>query len=152
VLTPTAASSPARGGRRHSPSLLPSGIFFPFFLITALFFLWGILNSLNDVLIWQFMKSFEIARFQAGLIQSAFYMGHLPAALFMRKRGSQSGSHDRPSPIAAGVLPAAGPATPEGSPFYPALCPVSPHNSTDGWKFCRVTGTEICSFGCARDV
>jgi hypothetical protein len=38
----------------------------PFILVTALFFLWGIPNNLNDVLIRQFMKSFEISRFQAG--------------------------------------------------------------------------------------
>ena len=48
----------------------------PFVLVTALFFLWGIPSNLNDVLIRQFMKSFEMNRFQAGLIQSAFYMGY----------------------------------------------------------------------------
>ncbi len=57
--------------------------------MTALFFLWGIPNNLNDVLIRQFMKSFAISRFQAGLVQSAFYMGYfllaMPAALMMRR-------------------------------------------------------------------
>ena len=61
----------------------------PFVLVTALFFFWGIPNNLNDVLIKQFMKSFEISRFKAGLLQSAFYMGYfllsMPAALIMRK-------------------------------------------------------------------
>ena len=37
------------------------------------------------------MKSFAISRFQAGLVQSAFYMGYfllaMPAALMMRKVG-----------------------------------------------------------------
>ena len=37
----------------------------PFFLVTALFFLWAIPNNLNDILIRQFMKSFEISRLQA---------------------------------------------------------------------------------------
>ena len=64
-------------------------------LVTALFFLWGIPNNLNDVLIRQFMKSFAITRFQAGLVQSAFYLGYfilsLPAALLMRKYGYKSG-------------------------------------------------------------
>jgi MFS transporter, FHS family, L-fucose permease len=41
--------------------LFPSGHLLPFFLVTALFFLWGIPNNLNDVLIRQFMKSFAIA-------------------------------------------------------------------------------------------
>ena len=57
-------------------SLFPAGNVLPFVLVTALFFLRGIPNNLNDVLIRQFMKSFAISRFQAGLIQSAFYMGY----------------------------------------------------------------------------
>jgi FHS family L-fucose permease-like MFS transporter len=61
----------------------------PFILVTALFLFWGIPNNLNDILIRQFMKSFEITRLQAGLVQSAFYMGYfllaLPAAMIMRK-------------------------------------------------------------------
>ncbi len=75
--------------------LFPAGHLFPFFLVTALFFLWGIPNNLNDVLIRQFMKSFAITRFQAGLVQSAFYMGYfvlaMPAALIMRKLGYKAG-------------------------------------------------------------
>src|SRR4029078_8341924 len=76
-------------------SLFPSGNVLPFVLVTALFFLWGVPNNLNDVLIRQFMKSFAITRFQAGLVQSAFYMGYfvlaMPAALIMRKLGYKAG-------------------------------------------------------------
>src|SRR5664279_888022 len=75
--------------------LLPVQNILPFVLVTALFFLWGIPNNLNDVLIRQFMKSFAITRFQAGLVQSAFYMGYfllaMPAALVMRKAGYKAG-------------------------------------------------------------
>jgi MFS transporter, FHS family, L-fucose permease len=50
---------------------------------------------LNDVLIRHFMKSFAISRFQAGLVQSAFYMGYfvlaLPAALMMKRVGYKAG-------------------------------------------------------------
>jgi FHS family L-fucose permease-like MFS transporter len=67
----------------------------PFVLVTALFFLWGIPNNLNDVLIRQFMKSFELTRFQAGLVQSAFYLGYfllsMPAAMMMKKFGYKAG-------------------------------------------------------------
>ncbi len=60
-----------------------------FILVTALFLFWGIPNNLNDILIKQFMKSFEISRLEAGLIQSAFYLGYfllaIPAAMIMRK-------------------------------------------------------------------
>jgi FHS family L-fucose permease-like MFS transporter len=75
--------------------MLPQGYLFPFILVTALFFLWGIPNNLNDVLIRQFMKSFALSRFQAGLVQSAFYMGYFvlatPAALLMRRFGYKCG-------------------------------------------------------------
>lgn len=76
-------------------TLFPAGHLLPFILVTALFFLWGIPNNLNDVLIRQFMKSFTITRTQAGLVQSAFYMGYfllaMPAALLMRKGGYKAG-------------------------------------------------------------
>ncbi|MGA2200632.1 MAG: L-fucose:H+ symporter permease [Terriglobales bacterium] len=76
-------------------TLFPAGQLVPFILVTVLFFLWGIPNNLNDVLIRQFMKSFAIGRFQAGLVQSAFYMGYfllaMPAALLMRKAGYKTG-------------------------------------------------------------
>jgi MFS transporter, FHS family, L-fucose permease len=75
--------------------LVPRGLTVPFSLVTTLFFLWGVPTSLNDVLIRQFMKSFAISRFEAGLVQSAFYMGYfvlaIPAALLMRKRGYKFG-------------------------------------------------------------
>ena len=61
--------------------MLPPGVLRVFVLITGLFFLWGIPNNLNDVLIRQFMKSFALSRFQAGLVQSAFYMGYFLLAL-----------------------------------------------------------------------
>lgn len=82
-------------GNASSHTLFPTGQGVPFVLVTFLFFLWGIPNSMNDVLIRQFMKSFEISRFQAGLVQSAFYMGYfmlaIPAALLMRRAGYKAG-------------------------------------------------------------
>lgn len=63
----------------------------PVVLIVALFFLWGVANNLNDVLIAHFKKLFTLSDLQAGLVQSAFYLGYfclaIPAALFMRKQG-----------------------------------------------------------------
>ncbi len=77
------------------PRLFASGYTLPFFLVTALFLFWGIPSSMNDILIKQFMKSFEITRFKAGLIQSAYYMGYfllsMPAALIMRKYSYKAG-------------------------------------------------------------
>ena len=61
------------------------------FLVVSLFFLWGVANNLNDILIKQFKKAFELSDFQAGLVQSAFYFGYftfaIPAAMFMRRFG-----------------------------------------------------------------
>jgi FHS family L-fucose permease-like MFS transporter len=77
------------------PRLIPYGVLVPFVLVTALFFLWGVPANLNDVLIRQFMKSFALSRFQAGLVQSAYFMGYFllatPAALIMRRFGYKSG-------------------------------------------------------------
>src|SRR5713101_6321927 len=91
---------PAPAAKAHDASysthaLFPAGQLVPFILVTFLFFLWGIPNNLNDVLIRHFMNSFEISRFQAGLVQSAFYMGYfllaIPAALLMRRVGYKAG-------------------------------------------------------------
>src|SRR6516225_7107054 len=87
--------SPAATDSQHARPLFPAGNALPFFLVTILFFLWGVPNNLNDVLIRQFMKSFAISRFQAGLVQSAFYLGYfvlaMPAALLMRRYGYKFG-------------------------------------------------------------
>lgn len=60
-------------------------------LVTSLFFLWGIANNLNDILIAQFKKVFSLSDFQSGLVQSAFYFGYfcfsIPAAIFMQRLG-----------------------------------------------------------------
>src|SRR3984885_4898623 len=88
-------SADANVAKDSTPPLVPKGLAIPFFLVTALFFLWAVPSNLNDVLIRQFMKSFAISRFQAGLVQSAFYMGYfllaIPAALLMRKKGYKFG-------------------------------------------------------------
>src|ERR1019366_4995104 len=89
---PTPNEKPNPG---QPPSLFAPGNMLPFFLVTALFLFWGIPSNMNDILIKQFMKSFEITRFKAGLIQSAFYMGYfvlaVPAALVMKKFGYKTG-------------------------------------------------------------
>ena len=91
----TRPSDSSQPRARTGSHLFPAGQLVPFILVTGLFFLWGIPNNLNDVLIRHFMKSFAISRFQAGLVQSAFYMGYfllaMPAALLMRRVGYKSG-------------------------------------------------------------
>jgi FHS family L-fucose permease-like MFS transporter len=64
---------------------------YAFTLIVSLFFLWGLANNLNDILIKQFKKAFELSDFRAGLVQSAFYAGYfllaIPASFCMRRFG-----------------------------------------------------------------
>src|ERR1039458_4087706 len=82
-------------GASRKDGIFPVGHMLPFSLVTSLFFMWGVPNNLNDVLIRQFMKSFALTRFEAGLVQSAFYLGYfvlaIPAALLMRRFGYKTG-------------------------------------------------------------
>lgn len=72
-----------------APGSLARTVWVPLALIVSLFFLWGMANNLNDILIKQFKKAFELSDFQAGLVQSAFYLGYflfaIPAGMFMRR-------------------------------------------------------------------
>ncbi len=85
----------SEGRQDSSRPLIPRQSLKAFVLVTGLFFLWGIPNNLNDVLIRQFMTSFELTRFKAGLVQSAFYAGYfllaMPAATLMRRYGYKRG-------------------------------------------------------------
>ena len=73
------------------PTAATSRSVYAFVLIISLFFLWGVANNLNDILIKQFKKAFELSDFRAGLVQSAFYAGYfllaLPASLITRRLG-----------------------------------------------------------------
>lgn len=73
------------------PSAAASARLLPLILVVSLFFLWGVANNLNDVLIAQFKKAFTLSDLQAGLVQSAFYLGYflvaIPAGIFMRRFG-----------------------------------------------------------------
>jgi FHS family L-fucose permease-like MFS transporter len=67
----------------------------PFILVTSLFFLWGLANSLNGTLVKQFQVALDLQRWQANIVETAFYMGYfvmaLPAGFVMKKYGYKSG-------------------------------------------------------------
>src|SRR5688572_5801140 len=67
----------------------------PFCLVTSLFFLWGIANSMNGTLIKHFQTALNLNRAQAGIVDSAFYIGYfvmaLPAAFLMNRIGYKKG-------------------------------------------------------------
>jgi FHS family L-fucose permease-like MFS transporter len=60
-------------------------------LVIALFAFWGMSNSLNDVLIPQFRKTFLLGDFASSFVQFATFIGYfvfaIPASLFMRRFG-----------------------------------------------------------------
>jgi len=60
-------------------------------LVVALFGFWGMSNSLNDVLIPQFRKTFLLGDFASSFVQFATFIGYfafaIPASLFMRRFG-----------------------------------------------------------------
>jgi MFS transporter, FHS family, L-fucose permease len=68
--------------------------FAPLILIIALFFLWGVANNLNDVLMPHLRKAFFLSDFQSSLVQSAFYLGYfflaLPAGWVAQRYGYKS--------------------------------------------------------------
>lgn len=50
-------------------------------LLLAIFVLYGMANSLNHLLVHQFMKVFGISRLRASWLQPAYYLGYVAAAL-----------------------------------------------------------------------
>ena len=60
-------------------------------LTIGLFFLWGMANNLNDILIAHFRAVFTLSDLQSGLVQSAFYLGYfcfaIPGAIVMQRFG-----------------------------------------------------------------
>src|SRR5882757_7817754 len=66
-----------------------------FSLVTSLFFLWGLANSLNGTLIKHFQTALNLNRAQAGIVDSAFYIGYfvmaLPAAFLLNRIGYKKG-------------------------------------------------------------
>jgi FHS family L-fucose permease-like MFS transporter len=74
--------------------LIPAGRLLPFLVVTVLFFLWAIPNNLTDILIRQFMKTFEIDQSSAAQLQVIFvgyFLMAIPAGQMMRWFGYKAG-------------------------------------------------------------
>ena len=87
----------------------------PLIIVTLLFFMWGLLTSLNDVLIPHLRSVYALTYVQAMLVQfcffGAYFLVSLPAGMLVRKIGYQKGA------VTGLVVAAAGCAL-----FYPAAC------------------------------
>ncbi len=85
----------------------------PLIIITILFFMWGLLTSLNDVLIPHLKSVYTLTYVQAMLVQFCFFGAYaivsLPAGMLIKKIGYQKGA------VAGLMIAAAGCAM-----FYPA--------------------------------
>ena len=53
----------------------------PMISITILFFMWGFITSLNDILIPYFKGVYNLSHFQANIVQFAFFIAYFVGAL-----------------------------------------------------------------------
>jgi FHS family L-fucose permease-like MFS transporter len=85
----------------------------PLIIITTLFFMWGLLTALNDVLIPHLKALYTLTYVQAMMVQfcffGAYFLVSLPAGMLIKKIGYQNGA------VAGLMVAAAGCAL-----FYPA--------------------------------
>lgn len=73
----------------------PNNYVFALVSLTLLFFMWGFLTSLNDILIPYFKHEFDLSYTQAMLVQfcffSAYFLVSLPAGKIVKRLGYQRG-------------------------------------------------------------
>src|SRR5476651_128251 len=81
-----------------SPTAQPDGASHigPLIIVTLLFFMWGLLTSLNDVLIPHLKSLYTLSYVQAMLVQFCFFGAYaiisLPAGMLIKKIGYQRGA------------------------------------------------------------
>lgn len=67
----------------------------PFILVTSLFFLWGIANNLNGILIPHLRKALELSNMQSTFVDTAVYLAYflaaIPAGMILKKFGYKKG-------------------------------------------------------------
>lgn len=67
----------------------------PFILVTSLFFLWGIANNLNGILIPHLRKALQLTNMQSTFVDTAVYFAYflaaIPAGMILKKFGYKKG-------------------------------------------------------------
>ena len=67
----------------------------PFILVSSLFFLWGIANNLNGILIPHLRKALQLTNMQSTFVDTAVYFAYfisaIPAGLLLKKYGYKKG-------------------------------------------------------------
>lgn len=81
--------------KTNRPTLTDKKYLVPFVLITSLFFLWGFVRAILDVLNKHFQNSLDISITQSSLIQVTTYLGYflmaIPAGWFINRQGYRRG-------------------------------------------------------------
>ena len=76
-------------------SMNKRSLLLPFILVTTLFFLWGIANNLNGILIPHLRKALQLSNMQSTLVDTAVYLAYflaaIPAGLILSKWGYKKG-------------------------------------------------------------
>jgi FHS family L-fucose permease-like MFS transporter len=79
----------------NKPAILAKQYILPFFLVAALFPLWGFANDITNPLVKAFKDIFLISNAQSSMVQFAFYLGYgimaIPAAIFIRRYSYKAG-------------------------------------------------------------
>jgi FHS family L-fucose permease-like MFS transporter len=108
-------ASPAGSGKIARPSAAKGNYKPALLVLTSLFFMWGLITSLNDILIPHLKAVFTLSYVQAMLIQFCFFLAYfvvsLPSGFLVRKLGYKRGIILGLSVAAIGCLlfyPAAG--------------------------------------------
>jgi FHS family L-fucose permease-like MFS transporter len=74
----------------------PTNYTFPLTVVTALFFMWGLLTSLNDILIPHLKSVYSLTYVQAMMVNLAFFSGYfllsVPAGALIRRIGYKAGA------------------------------------------------------------
>jgi FHS family L-fucose permease-like MFS transporter len=74
----------------------PANYTFPLTIVTALFFMWGLLTSLNDILIPHLKSVYNLTYVQAMMVNLAFFSGYfllsIPAGALIRRIGYKAGA------------------------------------------------------------
>jgi len=101
------------GALRSTPAGAQQGTTGPLIIVTILFFMWGLLTSMNDVLIPHLKSVYTLTYTQAMLVQfcffGAYFVVSLPAGMLIKRIGYQKGA-------VTGLIIAAGGC----AMFYPA--------------------------------
>lgn len=69
--------------------------FFPFIMVTSLFFMWGFVHNLDPILIPHLKRSFSLNNLQSSLVDSSVFIAYLlmaiPAGILVKNYGYKSG-------------------------------------------------------------